>query len=546
VRLAPANGLAGADALVSGAGFPAGRVTVTLAGRRLAAPVVRGGRFAARVTLPARLPGVAALTTRGRGESVVSRYVRSTGAVVDEVTSSAGWRLRWTPYARGSVLVQGAGFARGAAVTLRLGGRRAQAVGPAFGRRLALARGASRAAQTLGVQVPGARFTLPVATGPGRIVVETRTSPADAGPFLYPFRFVGRLGAFALQGSSRLAATVRPGTYPVALTASPGYRLTGVACDPGRSTGSVATRTATLAVAPGQTVGCTFATRRDAASDPAVGAAGDIACDPQSSDFNGGAGTATACRQRDTSDLLLASGLTAVLPLGDEQYEWGGIDLFRQSYDPSWGRLKAITFPVVGNHEYYDVAPGAGSYFDYFGARAGQRGQGWYSYDIGAWHFIALNSNCAQVGGCDESSPQGRWLAADLAAHPGGCTLAYWHHPRFSSGGAGDDPITQGLWNLLYAGGADLILNGHDHDYERFAPQDPQGNADPARGIREFVVGTGGKDLEQFATLRPNSEVRGNGAFGVLRLTLRPGSYDWQLLTIGDSSFGDSGSGTCH
>jgi len=319
-----------------------------------------------------------------------------------------------------------------------------------------------------------------------------------------------------------------------------------VTCDPGRSSGSVVARRAAFVVAPGQTVRCTFSARRDAATDPAVGAAGDIACDPQSSDYNGGAGTATACRQRDTSDLLLAPGLAAVLPLGDLQYEWGGIDLFRQSYDPSWGRLKAITFPAVGNHEYYDVAPGAGGYFDYFGARAGTRGQGWYSYDLGAWHLIALNSNCAQVGGCDASSPQAQWLAADLAAHPGGCTLAYWHHPRFSSGQAGDDPITQGLWDLLYANGADLILNGHDHDYERFAPQDPRGHADPARGIREFVVGTGGKDLEPFTAVRPNSEVRGNGAFGVLRLTLRPGAYEWQLLTIGNSSFGDAGSGTCH
>jgi hypothetical protein len=159
-------------------------------------------------------------------------------------------------------------------------------------------------------------------------------------------------------------------------------------------------------------------------ADPVIAAAGDIACDPGSSSFNGGAGTADACRQMATSDLLVGRGLAAVLPLGDIQYEDGPLSKFGQSYDPSWGRVKSITRPAVGNHE-YGVSEAAG-YFDYFGAAAGERGKGWYSYDVGAWHLVALNSNCDEVGGCDEGSPQEQWLRQDLAAHPA-CTLAYWH-----------------------------------------------------------------------------------------------------------------------
>lgn len=203
-----------------------------------------------------------------------------------------------------------------------------------------------------------------------------------------------------------------------------------------------------------------------------VVAAGDIACDPASSSFNGGAGTSSSCKQGATSDLILSLAPDAVLTLGDNQYEDGALTKYNQSYHPSWGRVKAITYPSAGNHEYRTA--GAAGYFDYFGAAAGDRAKGYYSFDIGAWHLIALNSNCSKVGGCGAGSPQEQWLRADLAAHPAQCTLAYWHHPRFSSESNATSSVGA-FWSALYAFDADLVLNGHSHIYERFAPISPTG-----------------------------------------------------------------------
>ena len=281
-------------------------------------------------------------------------------------------------------------------------------------------------------------------------------------------------------------------------------------------------------------------------SDPVIAAAGDIACDPQSTSFNNGAGTATACRQQHTSDLLLDPtvfpDLTAVLPLGDLQYENGAYTKFLNSYDSSWGRLKAITRPVPGNHEY--VTAGAAGYYQYFGAAAGDPAKGYYSYDLGPWHLIALNSNCGPVGGCGSGSPQERWLKADLGATQSTCTLAYWHHPRFSSGGEhGSDSTYDTFWRDLYAAGADVVLVGHEHDYERFAPQTPDQTPD-TRGIREFVVGIGGRSFYTFSSVQPNSEVRITQQFGVLKLTLHGSSYSWELVAENHSVL-DSGSTTC-
>ncbi|HEX5718236.1 MAG TPA: metallophosphoesterase [Thermoanaerobaculia bacterium] len=273
-----------------------------------------------------------------------------------------------------------------------------------------------------------------------------------------------------------------------------------------------------------------------------VVAVGDIACDPADSAYNGGAGTATRCRMLATSDLALSLSPAAVLLLGDNQYEDGTLAKFQASYDPSWGRLKAITHPVPGNHEY--ATAGAAGYYGYFGAAAGDPAEGWSSFDLGGWHLIGLNSNCGEVGGCGAASPQGQWLAADLAAHPGVCTLAYWHHPRFSSGPHGDDATTAPFWSLLQTAGADLALVGHDHGYERFAPQSSSGAADPA-GIRQFVVGTGGKNLTSVTTVRANSEVRNYSAFGVLELKLWPNGYEWRFVDVNGSTL-DSGVGLCH
>jgi len=174
--------------------------------------------------------------------------------------------------------------------------------------------------------------------------------------------------------------------------------------------------------------------------------------------------------------------------------------------------------------------PGAAGYFDYFGTAAGRRSPGYYSFNLGRWHLIALNSECAQVGGCATGSPQERWLRADLAAPPARCVLAYWHKPRFSSGMHGNNATYTAFWQALHGAGADVVLVGHDHDYERFAPQTPHGRADPARGIRQFVVGTGGKTHYGFRTIRANSQVRNSRTFGVLRLALHPAGYDWRFV----------------
>ena len=287
-----------------------------------------------------------------------------------------------------------------------------------------------------------------------------------------------------------------------------------------------------------------------AASDPVIAAAGDIACDPASTSFKNGLGTSGACRQKYTSDLLVNADLAAVLDLGDNQYYCGGYSAFLQSYDPSWGRVLSITHPSIGNHEYLtsggtDCSTDGAGYYTYFGSAAGAPGQGFYSFDVGTWHIIALNSNCGQIGGCGSGSAEYKWLQSDLAAHTNLCTLAYWHIPLFSSGGRAA-PNSQPFWQLLYNANADLVLNGHDHIYERFAPQSPTGALDRARGLREFIVGTGGANHTAISQVAANSEVRNTDSFGVLKLTLHSTGYDWQFVHDSLGTFSDSGSGSCH
>ena len=294
-------------------------------------------------------------------------------------------------------------------------------------------------------------------------------------------------------------------------------------------------------------------TRAAAASDPVIAVAGDIACDPDNSNFNGGNGSSNSCRETYTSNLLLNANLSAVLTLGDTQYYCGGYSAFLQSYDPSWGRVKSITHPAVGNHEYLTSGgtdctaanAGAAGYFNYFGSAAGQPGQGYYSFDIGTWHIIALNSNCGDAGGCSASSPQGQWLANDLQTHTNFCTMAFWHIPLFSSGGRANNN-SKAFWQLLYDNNADLILSAHDHIYERFAPQTPSGTLDTTRGIREFIVGTGGANHTSIVSVAPNSEVTNPDTFGVTELTLHPTSYDWNFVPEAGKTFTDSGSTACH
>lgn len=290
-----------------------------------------------------------------------------------------------------------------------------------------------------------------------------------------------------------------------------------------------------------------------ASLDPVIAAAGDIACEPASPFFNAGQGVPGKCRQKLTSDQLLRMDLSAVLTVGDAQYEHGSAAAFQQSFDPSWGRVKSLIRPVPGNHEYEDS--GAAGYYDYFngaGVRAGPAGDreqgGYYSYDVGGWHVVGLNSECGQIpGGCGDGSPQVQWLRADLAAHPARCTLAYFHGPRFTSGRYGEESEdVKPFWDALYAAGADVVVSGHEHFYERFAPQTPDGAPDPARGLRQFTVGVGGKGAHPFVSQAPNSEARDNRVLGVVAFTLGDGRYDWRLARAPDGATVDSGSGVCH
>jgi acid phosphatase type 7 len=284
-----------------------------------------------------------------------------------------------------------------------------------------------------------------------------------------------------------------------------------------------------------------------ASAAPRIAAAGDIACDPDDPDYNAGNGTHDRCRQRATSDLLVGASLAAVLPLGDLQYDAASAENLAAVYDPTWGRVKSITRPVMGNHEGEGV-----SYFNYFNGKgaadgpAGPRGKGYYSFDLGGWHLVALNSNCSRVA-CSAGSEQERWLRADLAAHPADCTLAYWHDPRYSSGHGGSTESMQAMWEALQDAHAELLLSGSSHNYERFAPLDRGGDIDRANGIRQFVVGTGGAFFTGGISSRiKGSEIAQNDTFGVLMVTLHPASYDWEFVPIAGRSFRDSGSQPCH
>jgi hypothetical protein len=280
-------------------------------------------------------------------------------------------------------------------------------------------------------------------------------------------------------------------------------------------------------VAPGQPVDLAVAQTPSAPMNPVLVGAGDIALCTSTMD------SATA--------KLLAGVRGTVFTAGDNAYPDGTSQQFANCYDPTWGQFKTRTRPSPGNHEYYTA--GASGYFDYFGVRAGPGERGWYAYDKGSWRIYSLNSNCDVVS-CASDSPQLRWLRADLANHPRRCVLAYWHHPLFSSGQHGNDPAIRPFWLALYRAGADVVVNGHDHDYERFARQDPRGRF--ARdGIREFIVGTGGAELRPFDGRKPNSVARNATTHGVLKLTLYPGSFRWRFLPVAGKTFTDTGWAPC-
>ena len=254
------------------------------------------------------------------------------------------------------------------------------------------------------------------------------------------------------------------------------------------------------------------------------------------------AGDIAACDEEgDTATPALVAQLEGtVATLGDNVYPAGSRQTYGRCYDPVWGAFLSRTRPAMGNHDARD--DGGAAYFEYFGRAAGTHGEGWYSYDLGAWHVVVLNSTCAQTG-CDLST-QMAWLADDLARSGALCTLAYWHHPHFSSGPSGGSPHVTPLWEALQEAGAEVVLAGHDHIYERFAPQTSAGVAS-RDGLRQFTVGTGGKRLHEAERAAPNSEVRIDDAFGVLLLSLRPAGYDWSFFRS-DKTEADGGSAPCH
>jgi chitodextrinase len=323
----------------------------------------------------------------------------------------------------------------------------------------------------------------------------------------------GVTGYGVYRDGSRVATTTGTSHTLTGLTCGTTYQLAVDATDAaGNRSGQASLAASTSACSP-----------LPGGSDPVITAAGDIAGSATDSD--------------PTAKLVEQVAPARALTLGDNAYPDGSDSNYADYYAPNWGRFKQNTSPVPGNHDYH-TAGGAG-YFNYFGARAPGE---YYSYDIGAWHLIALDGEI----GVGAGSAQEQWLKADLAAHSNQCTLAYWHEPRFSSGSVhGNDSSFDAFWRDLYAAHADVVLNGHDHEYERFGPQTPDAQPDPA-GIREFVVGTGGESLYSFGPAEPNSQVRDNSTFGILKMTLHPTGYDWRFEPANPGTFTDTGTGDCH
>jgi hypothetical protein len=275
-----------------------------------------------------------------------------------------------------------------------------------------------------------------------------------------------------------------------------------------------------------------------AAPAPLVAAVGDIACAP------GAPATRTACHQAKVAKAMAAIKPDSVWLLGDIQYPNGSLADFRGSFGPAFSRLASRWRPSPGNHEYF--TPGAAGYYDFFGKQAGPDRRGYYSFNLGRWHVVSLNSNCDVVDACSADSAQVKWLRADLKKNARYCTAAFWHHPLYSSGlEHGNDPMTRPLWQILERHRAELVLTGHDHDFEAFPRQDALGVRDRSRGIAEFVVGTGGKSQYPFGPVQPNSLVRHANVFGFMALRLKRGAFTWRFVNDQGESL-STGSSRCH
>ena len=341
------------------------------------------------------------------------------------------------------------------------------------------------------------------------------------------------------------STTTTTGT-PTSTTTTTGTptSTTTTTTDPPTSTTTTTTDPPTSTTTTTDPPTSTTTTTAPPAGDPVIVAAGDIACAPSDASFNNLNGTATACRSKYTQQIIQSLNPTYLLPLGDEQYNSGSAADFAASYGKTWGLSKDVSRPVVGNHEY--GTKNASGYFGFFGSAAGAQGSGYYSYDVGAWHLVAINTECTRISGgvgCAVGSPQEQWLKSDLAAHPNACTLVYGHRPRWASSSFASADIAP-LIDAMVAAHVDLYLSGHAHSYERFAPQDAAGAA-KADGLTAMVVGTGGSFYTGSGTTAANSVIKKTNLFGVQRLVLHPNGWDFTYVPE-NSTFTDSGSGTCH
>ena len=359
-------------------------------------------------------------------------------------------------------------------------------------------------------------------------------SPAKGGPAIKSIQVSPGSASLQVGQTVQLTATTRPATTGTVFTWSSSNGAVATISNSGLVSAVSAGSATIRASAAGKTGNSTITVTTLPPPPPPPPPPGSVT-------FVGTGDIADCASSGDEATANLLDGISgSVFTLGDNVYPNGTLSEYNNCYDPSWGRHKARTYPSPGNHEYN--TPGGAGYYAYFGAAAGDPAKGYYSFELGAWHVIVLNSNITR----DATSAQVQWLRGDLTANTKACTIAYWHHPRFSSGFEhGNNTSVQAFWDVLYEFNADIIMGGHDHDYERFAPQTPSAVGDPARGIRQFVVGTGGKSLYSFGTLKANSQVFYNATAGVLKLTLYEGGYDWQFVPV-SGSFSDSGTGTCH
>jgi hypothetical protein len=342
---------------------------------------------------------------------------------------------------------------------------------------------------------------------------------------------------------------MRIGTREAAILAVAAIALVAIVAlvlrPPGGAAGATGQPSLEPTTAPAGTPAATPVVSREPTLAPTTRATASSTPEPATETLVGAGDIADCDSDLDTQTAALVAAVPGtVFTLGDNAYEDGKRSEFEDCYEPTWGPFKDRTRPAPGNHDYHTA--GAAGYFEYFGDRAGPAGRGYYAYDSGAWRIYSLNSMCGEIGGCGAGSAELTWLKADLAANARACSLAYWHHPRYSSGEHGNNASMDDIWDILVDAGVELVLAGHDHSYERFAPMNKAGNLAPDKGITSFVVGTGGRDFYAFDKILPTSRARATGVAGVIELTLKPGSWSTRFIPVPGETFTDRAQDVCH